>query len=211
MPTNNNLKKFLDNSGLAVLWNIISSRFSSIENSTVTSVDYYTDNTDPSNPVKKLRQTVGGVTSTDIVSIPTLKQDLALTASDVNLGDVDNTSDLDKPISTATQNALNAKADVATTVADVSFDSTTGAIEQTINGNTTEVVRVVTKQEFDTLVGSSNASGAIDTFNEITAFLANYSAESTTLQGIIDALASEYVAINDLQPLTENEIRAICV
>ena len=35
------------------------------------------------------------------------------TKSDIGLGNVDNTSDLDKPISTATQNALNTKADLA--------------------------------------------------------------------------------------------------
>jgi len=36
----------------------------------------------------------------------------AVTASDVGLGNVDNTSDLDKPISTATQTALDLKSDV---------------------------------------------------------------------------------------------------
>lgn len=40
------------------------------------------------------------------------KTDLALTKSDVGLSNVDNTSDLNKPISTATQNALNLKADL---------------------------------------------------------------------------------------------------
>lgn len=38
-----------------------------------------------------------------------LKTDLGLTKSDVGLGNVDNTSDVNKPISTATQTALNAK------------------------------------------------------------------------------------------------------
>jgi len=37
------------------------------------------------------------------------KTDLSLTKSDVGLGNVDNTSDVDKPISTATQTALDAK------------------------------------------------------------------------------------------------------
>lgn len=210
MPDNNNVKKFLDLTGLSALWTVISNRFSALEGSTLTNVEYYTDTTDPSAPVKKLRKTVNG-TSTDIVSVPTLKQDLQLTPSDVQLGNVDNTADLDKPVSTATQTALDAKANVNATVSAVDFDSSTGAIQQTINGTTSEVVRVVTKQEFDTLVGSGNATGAIDTFNEITAFLANYSATDTTLQGVIDALASQYVAINDLQPITAAEIQTICV
>lgn len=40
-----------------------------------------------------------------------LKTDLALTKSDVGLANVDNTTDLNKPVSTATQTALNAKLD----------------------------------------------------------------------------------------------------
>ena len=39
--------------------------------------------------------------------------DVTLNKADVGLGNVDNTSDLDKPISTATQTALDAKADAA--------------------------------------------------------------------------------------------------
>jgi hypothetical protein len=38
-----------------------------------------------------------------------LKTDLALTKSDVGLSNVDNTSDANKPISTATQTALDAR------------------------------------------------------------------------------------------------------
>lgn len=43
---------------------------------------------------------------------------VALTKVDVGLGNVDNTADLDKPISTATQTALNTKAD-ASVVGDI--------------------------------------------------------------------------------------------
>lgn len=42
-----------------------------------------------------------------------LSADIAISASDVGLANVDNTSDVNKPISTATQTALNAKADIA--------------------------------------------------------------------------------------------------
>ena len=41
----------------------------------------------------------------------------AVSASDVGLGNVDNTSDADKPVSTATQTALNAKADATSLTA----------------------------------------------------------------------------------------------
>jgi len=45
-----------------------------------------------------------------------VKTDLALTKSDVGLGNVDNTSDANKPVSTAQQTALNLKADKTTTI-----------------------------------------------------------------------------------------------
>lgn len=47
-----------------------------------------------------------------VLSAPsTIKTDLALVKSDVGLGNVDNTSDINKPISTATQTALDDKVD----------------------------------------------------------------------------------------------------
>ena len=52
------------------------------------------------------------LTGTKAVTRETLKADTeTVTKEDVGLGNVDNTSDLDKPISTATQSALNAKLD----------------------------------------------------------------------------------------------------
>lgn len=46
------------------------------------------------------------------VPVATLKTDLALVKADVGLGNVDNTSDANKPVSTATQTALNLKEDL---------------------------------------------------------------------------------------------------
>ena len=45
-----------------------------------------------------------------------VKTTLALTKSDVGLGNVDNTTDANKPVSTATQTALDAKANIARTI-----------------------------------------------------------------------------------------------
>lgn len=42
---------------------------------------------------------------------------ITLTKSDIGLGNVENTADIDKPVSTATQSALDTKADKATTLA----------------------------------------------------------------------------------------------
>jgi hypothetical protein len=51
-----------------------------------------------------------------VQSVASKTGDVTLTKSDVGLGNVDNTSDLEKPISTATQTALNGKADETTTI-----------------------------------------------------------------------------------------------
>ena len=75
---------------------------------TVTNVSYDTTN-------HKLTKTINGVAS-DIVSIATIKQDLSLAKSDVGLSYVDNTSDADKPISSATQTALNLKLDASSVI-----------------------------------------------------------------------------------------------
>ena len=64
------------------------------KSATVSNVAYDTTN-------KKITKTVNGTTS-DVVTAASLK-------TDMNLGNVDNTSDLNKPISTATQTALDAK------------------------------------------------------------------------------------------------------
>ena len=56
------------------------------------------------------------VDTTTTVNGHALSGDVTVTASDVGLGNVDNTSDLNKPISTATQTALDGKVDKTTTV-----------------------------------------------------------------------------------------------
>lgn len=56
-------------------------------------------------------RTAWGTWDPEDVPVATLKTDLSLVKWDVGLGNVDNTSDANKPISTATQAALDAKAD----------------------------------------------------------------------------------------------------
>lgn len=55
-----------------------------------------------------LGSTAGG--SPEVVPFATVKTNLALTKTDVSLANVDNTSDVNKPVSSATQAALDAKA-----------------------------------------------------------------------------------------------------
>jgi hypothetical protein len=71
------------------------------KSATVSTVTYDTTN-------KKLTKTINGTTS-DVVTTAQLKTDMALSKSDVGLGNVNNTSDLNKPISTATQAALDSQ------------------------------------------------------------------------------------------------------
>lgn len=89
------MPKYLDKNGLLYFWQKIKAKF-------VADVEYDTTN-------KKLTKTVNSAKS-DIVTIATIKTDLSLSKSDVGLGNVDNTSDANKPISTAMQTALNGKA-----------------------------------------------------------------------------------------------------
>ena len=56
---------------------------------------------------------LGGSGGGGVSSVAGRTGDVVLTKSDVGLSSVDNTSDLDKPISTATQTAINAKADTS--------------------------------------------------------------------------------------------------
>jgi hypothetical protein len=56
---------------------------------------------------------------------------VTLAKADVGLGNVDNTSDANKPISTATQAALNAKASAASPNLSGAIDLTTGSVRQT--------------------------------------------------------------------------------
>lgn len=104
------MPKFLDDNGLLYFWQKIKSKF-------LTNVAYDSTN-------KKLTKTINGTTS-DIVTVSTIKTALNLSKSDVGLGNVDNTSDANKPISTATQTALDGKVDKVTGKALSTNDFTT--------------------------------------------------------------------------------------
>jgi hypothetical protein len=84
----------------------------------------------------------------------------ALTKADVGLGNVDNTSDANKPVSTAQQTALNLKANLATTYS---------------------------KSETDTLLAAmiDAAPGTLDTLNELAAALGDDPNFATTVTASI--------------------------
>lgn len=58
-------------------------------------------------------RTSAGTGNSEDVPVATLKTDLVLVKADVGLGNVDNTTDANKPVSTATQTALNLKQTIA--------------------------------------------------------------------------------------------------
>jgi hypothetical protein len=95
-----------------------------------------------------------------------------LTATDVGLGNVDNTSDLNKPISTATQTALNAKQDTLTL-------TTTGT-----SGAATLVGATLNIPQYSGGGGGGGVHGAMIRSGVATSYIVNsltsYSATSTT-------------------------------
>ena len=87
-----------------------------------------------SNRITALMADVSSGTGSSVTSVAGKVGAVTLTSADVSLGNVDNTSDTNKPISTATQTALNLKAD--TTALSAKQNTLTAGTNITIVGNT---------------------------------------------------------------------------
>ena len=162
-------KRYLDNQGLATLWSIIKTYVANAIANGVTDVAYDGNN-------KKLTKTVNGVVS-DIVTLSTIKTDLAL-------DNVDNTADIDKPISTATQTALDAKADIVTGAISGNFVSFDASGNLADSGSKASDFK--TKQA---AVADPTASGDADAFIDTISQDAN-GVITVTKKRIADAVAS---------------------
>jgi hypothetical protein len=94
------------------------------------------------------------------LSSPTINTPTGITKSDVGLSNVDNTSDANKPISTATQTALNGKADSSHTHASTDItDFTSAAKSAVVDDSITDAVTDKAPSQnavFDALAGKSN-------------------------------------------------------
>ncbi len=113
-----------------------------------------------------------------------------VTKSDVGLSNADNTSDLSKPISTATQTALNLKAPLASP----GLTGTPTAPTAAAGTNTTQIANTAFVQAaIAALVASSPA--ALDTLNELATALGNDPNFATT---ITNALAGKQPIDGDL-------------
>lgn len=99
--------------------------------------------------------TVAGLSVSSSPDAAGLKSALVLVKSDVGLGNADNTSDANKPVSTATQAALNLKADLASPA----LSGNPTAPTQTAGNNST---RLATTAYVETAVA---AAGGVASFN----------------------------------------------
>ncbi len=107
----------------------------------------------------------------------------ALTKSSVGLGNVDNTSDANKPVSTATQTALDAKASLsgATFTGAVSGTSLTLSGNLTVNGTTTTVNTTnFTTSDPVIYLGEGNNANSVDL-----GFVASYNDGTYAHQGLV--------------------------
>jgi hypothetical protein len=122
-----------------------------------------------------------------------LKTALGLVKADVGLGNVDNTADTAKPVSTAQQTALNLKADLASPA----LTGTPTAPTAAQGTNTTQVATTAfARAEIAALVNS--APGTLDTLGEIaTALQADESTAAALATTVGTKAATTYVDTQD--------------
>ena len=124
-------------------------------------------------------------TGTKSVKIETFR-DTEVTKESIGLGNVDNTSDLNKPISTATQTALNAKAnttDVAST-----YLSKTDAQNTYLTQNTATGTYLTRADASTTYLTQSSASSTYATQSTLSGYETSVHASSTYLSFLLPVL-----------------------
>lgn len=180
------------------------------------------DNTsDADKPISTAQQTkFAGIASTlsninqvlnnTVPHISNISNPHNVTKEQVGLGNVDNTSDLSKPISYAVQNALNTKVDKVEGKGLSTEDFTTllkTKLENLTNYEGTDFTAEIEalKLRLDTLVGSNDTTAVIDTFQEIEAFLQGIT-NTETLTGLLQEMKSEIIAMIPNNVETEYEI-----
>lgn len=116
-----------------------------------------------------------------------------VTKADVGLGNADNTSDTDKPISSATQSALNLKAPLASPA----FTGTPTAPTATQAVNNTQVATTAyVKAAVAALVDGSPS--ALDTLNELAAALGDDPNFATTITSLVGDKLAKASNLSDL-------------
>lgn len=134
-----------------------------------------------------------GTGNVETLSAAQVKTALALTKADVGLSNVDNTSDINKPISTATQNALNAKAPLSSPA----FTGTPTAPTAATGTNTTQLATTAFVQATIAALIDS-APTALDTLNELAEALGNDPNFATTITNNLAGKLDKSANLSDL-------------
>jgi hypothetical protein len=126
-------------------------------------------------------------------TVAQFKSDLALIKSDVSLGNVDNTSDANKPVSIAQQTALDLKANIASPAF---TGNPTAPTQSTADVST----RLATTAFVDARITSliNLAPSALDTLGEIAAQLAN---DESAVSALTTTVAGKLAIANNLSDL----------
>jgi hypothetical protein len=111
-----------------------------------------------------------------------------VTKSMVGLGSVDNTTDANKPISTATQTALDLKAPLAspTFTGTVSFDTGVALIFEGATADGFETTLSVADPTADRSLTLPNSTGTLATQEHVASELGTHTADTTSVHGIAD-------------------------
>jgi hypothetical protein len=121
---------------------------------------------------------------------PAINTPTGITKTDIGLANVDNTTDANKPVSTATQTALDLKlasATAATTYAPLASPALTGTPTAPTAASGTNTTQVATTAFVGTAVADlvASAPSTLNTLNELATALGNDAAFSTTLTNSI--------------------------
>ena len=117
-----------------------------------------------------------------------------LTKSDIGLGNVDNTSDANKPVSTAGQTALDLKANLASPA----LSGNPTAPTQTGTDDSTKIATTAFVQDrIDTIIG--NAGSTLDTLGELSASL---DSDSGSLASLVTTVGGKLQKDQNLSDLT---------
>lgn len=146
--------------------------------------------------VTEMTETVRNIHTGAVDSVNGRTGDVVLDKSDVNLSNVDNTSDADKPVSTATQTALDGKQDTLTAGAGVTIENNVISAEvglkievvdelpETGNSSTIYLVPVESTEEEDAYDQYVYVDGHWESIGNTRVDLSGYVQKTTTIAGI---------------------------
>jgi len=128
-----------------------------------------------------------------VTSVASKTGDVSLVKGDVGLGNVDNTADSAKPVSTAQQTALDLKANLASPT----FTGTPISTTPSANDDSTKIATTAYVQaELTELIGTAPAT--LDTLGEISASIANGDSDVVALTTTVGTKLAKASNLSDL-------------